>query len=230
MKTLKAYLVLAASAAVFVMASAPASAVPVQYAFGFSFYDGNESLSLNGSAPIATGGLQGWVSGTFANSIGNNNYFTGSPDGSSLLNDYFVFDITGQTGPVTSASLNLSAFTITNNLTYNIYDASSLASTLAGTVSGGWNGTSAAVYNGLVSGPQIGSFALNAGQSNTALTFNLNAIGIADLNAAIANGDTYFAIGGTVNAISAPGPVPGAGVAGLAALALAGLYARTRRA
>jgi hypothetical protein len=30
--------------------------------------------------------------------------------------------------------------------------------------------------------------------------------------------------------VGAPGPVPGAGVAGLAALALAGLYARTRRA
>jgi hypothetical protein len=31
-------------------------------------------------------------------------------------------------------------------------------------------------------------------------------------------------------AIGAPGPVPGAGLAGLAALALAGFYARTRRA
>lgn len=30
--------------------------------------------------------------------------------------------------------------------------------------------------------------------------------------------------------VNAPGPVPGAGLAGLAALALAGLYARTRRA
>ena len=32
------------------------------------------------------------------------------------------------------------------------------------------------------------------------------------------------------SAIRRPGPVPGAGLAGLAALALAGLYARTRRA
>ena len=33
-----------------------------------------------------------------------------------------------------------------------------------------------------------------------------------------------------LNLLSSPGPVPGAGFAGLAALALAGLYARTRRA
>ena len=47
-----------------------------------------------------------------------------------------------------------------------------------------------------------------------------------------ANGSFTYSPGGNVyNGLSdAPGPVPGAGLAGLAALALAGLYARTRRA
>ncbi len=40
----------------------------------------------------------------------------------------------------------------------------------------------------------------------------------------------YYGIGEISYSVSAPGPVPGAGLAGLAALALAGLYARTRRA
>jgi hypothetical protein len=42
--------------------------------------------------------------------------------------------------------------------------------------------------------------------------------------------DGYVSVIGGLYAGNAPGPVPGAGVAGLAALALAGLCARTRRA
>ncbi len=50
--------------------------------------------------------------------------------------------------------------------------------------------------------------------------------------AAASNYPNSFAIGplDIFGAAAAPGPVPGAGLAGLAALALAGLYARTRRA
>jgi hypothetical protein len=40
----------------------------------------------------------------------------------------------------------------------------------------------------------------------------------------------YALIDGVSLTGAAPGPVPGAGLAGLGALALAGLYARTRRA
>ena len=55
------------------------------------------------------------------------------------------------------------------------------------------------------------------GQSISSITIN-------------AGGDIIGVDGVLYSATAAPGPVPGAGLAGLAALALAGLYARTRHA
>ena len=64
-------------------------------------------------------------------------------------------------------------------------------------------------YTGLETAPIFGngSYTGTEGFTNAAATYTL-----------------------TVGAVGAPGPVPGAGLAGLAALALAGLYTRTRRA
>ncbi len=70
----------------------------------------------------------------------------------------------------------------------------------------------------------------NANADNSAIFIGwqggpINTVEFTLTSAATNLGD--FAIGPVL--ISTPGPVPGAGVAGLAALALAGLYARTRR-
>jgi hypothetical protein len=81
--------------------SAPANAQP--YAFGFSSYDSNETLTLattDGSVVLDTGRFQGWISNSGdvneAGPDGNTNYFTGA-NGDVLYNDFFAFNITGLT-------------------------------------------------------------------------------------------------------------------------------------
>jgi hypothetical protein len=63
----------------------------------------------------------------------------------------------------------------------------------------------------------------------SAPTFILGTFGVVDINN-FPNGDAGTLVIALVPPVAAPGPVPGAGLAGLAALALAGLYMRTRRA
>jgi PEP-CTERM motif len=186
----------AGALAVGLFASAPAKA---QFAFGYSYYDGNEELILSttdGTVTLSTDGYQGWVSSSVGNVGGpdeNNNYIVG-PYVTS--NDYFVFDISDQDiGTVTGVTLSISAFTITNDYTYKIADASSLAN--AGDLFDAGS-PNVALYNALGAGG-FGSFAIGPGDSNTTLNFALNAAAVAAINADIANGDTYFAVGGSVS-------------------------------
>lgn len=186
--------------------SGPAKA---QYAFGFSSYDGNEVLNLEtttGAVTLSTNGFQGWVSGTYENTIANTNYFVGSPDGSNFLNNYFAFQIGNAgiaPGSVLSATLSVSPFTITNVLTYRLGDATSFVGSLP--ASGGFGGTSSELYAALGSGALFGSFAVNPLEFNgPALSFVLNSTAVADINADLSAGDPYFGIGGTVNATPLP--------------------------
>ena len=90
----------------------------MEYLFGFSYDDGNESLTLNfasgGSAVLTTGDNQGWWSATMPNSAGNDDYFVGNPLADSSpqwLRNFFTFDISGLRGQtVTSATLTLTNF------------------------------------------------------------------------------------------------------------------------
>jgi hypothetical protein len=71
--------------------------------------------------------------------------------------------------------------------------------------------------------------------SNTTLQIDQSGTFDYSIPAAVANSqgwgsNEYWAAFNNITTAAAPGPVPGAGLAGLAALALAGLYGRTRRA
>lgn len=90
-----------------------------EYLFGFSGYDGDETLTLDlasGGAPVVlnTDGDQGWWSATYPNSPGNTNYFVGSLTSGSAtayLRDFFSFSLTGLAGEtVSAATLTVSAF------------------------------------------------------------------------------------------------------------------------
>ena len=58
------------------------------------------------------------------------------------------------------------------------------------------------IYDALSVGG-FGNFALTPGESNTMVSFTLNDAAVSAINADLAAGDTYFAVGGSVNASTA---------------------------
>ncbi len=217
----------AAVAGLAIAAAGPASA---QYAFGYSQHDGGETLTLGtGSGPLVldTNGFQGWVSTGYANTAGpdsNTNYIVGDLGGGNLFNDFFVFDISRLTGPVSSVTLSLNPQQITAPLTFRLGGANQVLGSLYDAAS-----PDSSLYTALESGRWYGLFGLDPNTSfGGPLSFSLNGNAIADLNADIANGDQYFAIGGTVDP-AAPVPEPAAWAMMLTGIAGLGAAMRSRR-
>ena len=140
-----------------------------KYAFGFSGYDGNESLIRNlasgGVVSLNTNGLQGWWSATFPNSPGNTNYFVGDlfSDGTTLLNDFFTFDISNLAGQIAvSATLSVTQFDVLSDSgraskLYYLFEVSTPAGLLDAI-----GGTNATIYNDLGSGNSYGNSAFRS--------------------------------------------------------------------
>lgn len=187
----------------------------MEYLFGFSSYDGNESLTLDfaggGSTVLSTDDHQGWWSATMPNNAGNDDYFVGNPLGDSSpqwLRNFFTFDISGLRGQtVTGATLTLTNFMSMSDsgqtsLQYTLYDVSTAAGTLDAV-----GGTSAAIYDDLGSGVSYGSYSLPVtGLDLGTSQLILNASAVGDLNAAIAGGTPSFSIGGTLPSLAVPEP------------------------
>jgi len=208
------------------------------YLFGFSGYDGDETLTVDvagGGAPVAlsTDGNQGWWSATYANSPGDTNYFAGSLTSggtTDYLRDFFSFALASLAGDtVTAATLRVSQFWSESDSgraseQYTLYGVSLPATMLDNT-----NGTSAAIYDALAAGMPYGSFSVAVtGFGFDTDSFTLNAAGIAALNTAIAGAADNFSIGGSLAfppAVAEPASLLSisAGLFGLA-------FARRRRA
>ncbi len=193
----------AAIGALGLLLAAPANAQ--SYAFGYSGYDGAETLQLSttaGPVVLNTNGDQGWWSATFANEVGNTNYFVGDPVGDGTkLNDFFMFALAGLNGAtVTGATLSVTQYNVAAPLTLRLGDASALANAGELLPTGA---TSAAIFQALGVGG-FGDFALTPGYSGAQLDFALNGAAINAINQDIANGDSYFAIGGSVSGVPEP--------------------------
>jgi len=208
------------------------------YLFGFSGYDGDETLTVDvsgGGAPVvlSTDGNQGWWSATYPNSPGDTNYFAGSLTSgaaTAYLRDFFSFALTGLAGDtVTAATLRLSQFWSESDSgraseQYTLYGVSLSTTALDDT-----DGTSAAIYDALAAGTPYGSFSVPVtGFGFDTDSFSLDAAGIAALNSAITGGADSFSIGGSLAfppAVAEPASLLSisAGLFGLA-------FARRRRA
>jgi hypothetical protein len=175
-------------------------AVADYYAFAGSSFDRNEYLALSfaggGSADVYTNGFQGWV-GTQATNFstggpdGNTSYLTGN-DAEGLFNDYFVFDLSGQTGTVTSASMTVGRDTTVGNMTWSLYAPTVPAASLNDAVS-----PNPSLYAELIGGPLYGGVALKQADTSNLVTVQLDPAAIAAINGLIGKGE--FAVGGTVN-------------------------------
>ncbi|WP_181280642.1 PEP-CTERM sorting domain-containing protein [Aphanothece hegewaldii] len=208
-----------------------------EYIFGFSGASTNSlTLELSDNTTITlftdqsefTSGIrnQGWWSATESNDDINDNYIVGdiSNDQTSLLNNFFSFDISSLSGTVTSATLNLQRYFGQSDLgqqtqTYSLYDVSTDAAILNNNM-----GTSGAIFNDLGSGKNYGNYNVTvAGDDDEIIAFSLNSNAISDLNNAILANSNFFSIGGTLfpsNVPSVPEPASIFGILTVAGLGL----------
>jgi hypothetical protein len=206
---------------------APVGAQP--YVNGFSggqanFLDintagGPVSLSTTQSEINSGQANEGWWSGTYPNTFGNANYFTGSPNGADWLNSYYIFNL-GLLGGATATSATLviddTAHSGTPPFNLSFWDVSTPATTLLAYSTP----TSTAIYNDLGSGIEYGSLAYN-GSGTITVTLDQAA-----LNAINSQGG-YFAIGAT---LSPSASVPDSGMTlGLLGMCVSGLMALKRK-
>jgi PEP-CTERM motif len=181
--------------------------------------EGSQSVTLSDD------GFQGWVSsGTFnftSPDPVNTSYLAGVYAGSAR-NNFFVFNLAGVDRPVTSATLDLYAGTISAELNYSLYGATQAISELSDSAS-----PDLALYDQLGTGQKYGSVNINSGNSLQSLLLTLNAQALSDINAIITSRkETKFAISG----LAGPVPEPSTWIMMLAGFAGLGFAAYCRAA
>ncbi len=143
--------------------------------------------SVNATVIEVSNSDSGWYDSTGRHISINGNYIAGNLSGRTYHN-FFVFDISGVSDTVTSATLKLFTHKVTASATYNLFDVTTPISSL---VTGGLGLVS--TYNDLGNGSSYGSLDLLSSQDRQFVQINLNSNAISAIN--LAGG--LFAIGGT---------------------------------
>lgn len=125
----------------------------------------------------------------------NKNYISSSPNSLGISqHNYFVFDLSGVTGTIESATLKLwdrgTTFRAGTYTSYGVANPPSI-SDIESSQTALTGGTG--IFASLTSGTQYGSANVASGLSNTYVTINLNSDAVADLQAHVGS---LFAFGG----------------------------------
>jgi hypothetical protein len=143
--------------------------------------------------PISLANIDsGWYSLEVSHTPGNKNYIAGTSfqtGGELHYRNFFVFDLSGVTGTVTSAQIQLFTY-VSDSLpgTYTLYDVVTPISILQTTV-----GIDPAIYDDLGTGVSYGSITISSENNFSIITFDLNSAAIAALQS---NSGSLFAVGG----------------------------------
>ena len=219
MKTLKAYLVLAASAAALTLTTAAPAGAAVLYQ---SIPDLTVAPSLNAYCSQCGGDGQSIGQVFSLGSAATANSLTFAVDSS------YVWPTSVTVGIYNDAAGSVGSNVYNQTFSSFASDVPTGNGTDLVTVNLGAVSLAPGTYDLFMTNPaDLGIPAYSGGPGNQIF------IPVGMSSSPLLTGDSYSNISGSDSAISlssAPGPVPGAGFAGLAALALAGLYARTRRA
>jgi hypothetical protein len=157
-------------------------------------------VALLGDARPATAAFlnttdRGWYDFSGTHDPSNNNYIVGVTE-SILYRNFFVFDLSTVTDPVTSATLRLwnpELNVFPGTATYTLHEVTTSIPTLTAGTGG------VAAFNDLGDGPAFGSISVSAADAGTFLLINLNAAGLAALNANLGGS---FALGGELIPLS----------------------------
>ncbi len=205
---------------VFLLALLSLTLVSISYAstskaiFAFTyppFETGDVELQTNNGNTVST--MTGWYDHSGFHDASNPDYIVGlcgSSDscngGDDVFNNFFVFNV--PSGTYTSATISaylpnpgngLSAFYCNcTSLTYQLWDVS----TPAGQVMASNNGR-IDIYNDLGSGILFGNVVVTAADQGTQILINLNAAGVASVNAAAGN---LWVVGGSIFGAATPEP------------------------
>lgn len=140
----------------------------------------------------------GWYNDLGLHAIANKNYAAGpilaALNGGTFRN-FFVFDLSGVKGTITSAEIRLEAAFVTGTGTFSLHDVTTAPSELRAD-----QNTRTDIFNDLGGGALYGSTMITPGDNGTLITINLNAAAIAALQDSA--GGT-FAVGGFFD--TAPG-------------------------
>jgi len=198
----------------------PGASGDAEYLFGYSGGAINYldlGMSVGGSITVDTatnllssGYNQGWWSGSASNNDTNDNTFVG--DLGDYYNNFFTFYIGSVTGTVSSATFRGQRFVSWSDTgrtyqPYSFFDVFTDPLTLNTN-----NGVNGSIFSDLGSGINYGSYNLPVefwSNQTGIYILSLNSNAIADLNSAVAHGDQYFSIGGTLTPSTPPIPEPG---------------------
>jgi hypothetical protein len=207
----------ALAAAGLAIGASPAAAGVASYEFAYTFGFGPTQLVINGTT-VLNSVARGWYDDTGLHVASNNNYIVGNclpatcdgGDGVTLHNNFFVFDLSGVSGPITSASLSLANPSAADNIdppfpsdgfggaptTYSTWDVSTAIAALEAD-----NAGATGIYADLGSGVFYGTTPANASTNGTQVIVNLDGAALAELNR---DEGGAFAIGGTLAAVPEP--------------------------
>ena len=138
----------------------------------------------------------GWYNASSGHNPSNDNYIVGNCCGTGEYRNFLVFDLTGVTGTIVSATLEAespSTLTPDPSETWTLYDVTTPVATLVA------GGVSAAIFSDLGSGTSYGNVTVANGYTGI-VTVTLNANAIAALNAAKGSS---IAIGGALSTLGA---------------------------
>jgi hypothetical protein len=171
------------------------------YVFGGSG-TGSRQLILNGTITLDAVN-SGWYDSFGDHTANNANYLAGTI-GTSVFHDYFVFDLSNVTTPITSATLSISnpptGYADSNSSTSTaIYDNWQVGTPIA-TLESDQSGATG-IYTDLADGSLYGSttvgYADNGPGSGLQVNIVLSSLALSDLNA---SEGSQFAVGGSLTA------------------------------